>query len=381
MGTEAVATDFRSLFEQKEKELVRLCVQKEKELIEICEKQVKDLQQQVLDRNKNIADLNAKFCSLKEDFKYNLELLDGRDAELSQYESELSALQDSAKQAERKIHKTHEKLVESERERLQERSKANEKDKLYQRTLLDMKGQMESLHLTKEQLLTMHKQAFKTACAELKSEVEKKQVDMEQHSKLLEAHTVDRIRIQELQSQLVLDGVKHKLSVAETTIKDMERKRDAADEEYSQAVEELRDTIRERDKSIKQMSAERQQLQSEKDNIKSKADLDARKSTEKLQHIEAAHRQELLQMKQQIEDFQRRLESAESRLPRCDEQLANYLAKVGELETEVQTHGQEMNAKLESVEAFIREAAQLQDQKVQVCPVPVDSPNLKVDRP
>lgn len=47
MGPESDSANFRSLFEQKEKELVRVCVQKEKELVDICEKQVKHLQQQV----------------------------------------------------------------------------------------------------------------------------------------------------------------------------------------------------------------------------------------------------------------------------------------------------------------------------------------------
>ncbi|KAG6546495.1 hypothetical protein Mapa_012044 [Marchantia paleacea] len=59
MGAEADNVDFRSLFEEKEKELVG-----------ICERQIEFFHHQ-----------------------YNLELLDERDAELTNYEAELAALQ------------------------------------------------------------------------------------------------------------------------------------------------------------------------------------------------------------------------------------------------------------------------------------------------
>lgn len=73
---------FRTLLEQKEKEIISLC-----------EHQMSTLQQQVADKSTQYKALVEKFEQLQEDFKYNLALLDDRDAELAQYDTSISSFQ------------------------------------------------------------------------------------------------------------------------------------------------------------------------------------------------------------------------------------------------------------------------------------------------
>ncbi|OAE32726.1 hypothetical protein AXG93_107s1090 [Marchantia polymorpha subsp. ruderalis] len=228
MGAEAENVDFRSLFEEKEKELVG-----------ICERQIEFFHQQVLERDRHIKDLSAKFSQLKEDFKYNLELLDERDAELTHYEAELAALQISIKAARDEHEETQDRLTEAESQRLEEKRRSEDKDKVHQQALATLRQQIESFQFSREQLMSMHKEAFETASAELMSEVEKRQADLDNHSKVLESQYHDKLRIHELQSQLALDAVENKLSQAERKVTQLESGTGEVPGEPSLAVSDI----------------------------------------------------------------------------------------------------------------------------------------------
>ncbi|BBN15132.1 hypothetical protein MPTK1_6g17320 [Marchantia polymorpha subsp. ruderalis] len=365
MGAEAENVDFRSLFEEKEKELVG-----------ICERQIEFFHQQVLERDRHIKDLSAKFSQLKEDFKYNLELLDERDAELTHYEAELAALQISIKAARDEHEETQDRLTEAESQRLEEKRRSEDKDKVHQQALATLRQQIESFQFSREQLMSMHKEAFETASAELMSEVEKRQADLDNHSKVLESQYHDKLRIHELQSQLALDAVENKLSQAERKVTQLETELDIEVQKRrgdANMERELRAEIKEKDGIIKRMSKELAELQAENDDVHSRADnadYQAQQVNKKLQVVETEHRKQTLQMRLQIENFQKRLETAESRLGEWDGkrpgEIQGYLEKVAQLEQAMVTEDNQLKLKLEGVETYIRESMQHQEQKVQV---------------
>ena len=55
---------------------------------------------QLSEREQQLSTVSSRFLQLQQDFKYNLELLDGRDAELVQYEAEVQELQSGLEQQE-----------------------------------------------------------------------------------------------------------------------------------------------------------------------------------------------------------------------------------------------------------------------------------------
>ncbi|KAK9916848.1 hypothetical protein WJX75_007800 [Coccomyxa subellipsoidea] len=76
-----------SLLSQIEQELAALRVQT-----------VQNLEQKLNEREQQLSTVSSRFLQLQQDFKYNLELLDGRDAELIQYEAEVNDLQSGLEQ-------------------------------------------------------------------------------------------------------------------------------------------------------------------------------------------------------------------------------------------------------------------------------------------
>ena len=47
---------------------------------------------QLAEREQQLGSVSARFLQLQQDFAYNLQLLDGRDAELAQYDAEVASL-------------------------------------------------------------------------------------------------------------------------------------------------------------------------------------------------------------------------------------------------------------------------------------------------
>ena len=69
-----------------------LIAQKEKELHEINDYRVSTLEEELRRREKAEVTVRAKFGKLKEDFMYNLKLIEDRDAELDRYEANFDSL-------------------------------------------------------------------------------------------------------------------------------------------------------------------------------------------------------------------------------------------------------------------------------------------------
>jgi hypothetical protein len=69
-----------------------LVMSKERELHEIHELRLTTLERTLADREGKLVDVTAKLTKLREDFKYNLTLIEGRDAELERFEVTLDGV-------------------------------------------------------------------------------------------------------------------------------------------------------------------------------------------------------------------------------------------------------------------------------------------------
>ncbi|CAL8467325.1 g6862 [Coccomyxa elongata] len=70
----------------------------EQELRALRARTLQDLDQKLHEREKQLTTVSSRFLQLQQDFQYNLQLLDGRDAELSQFEAEVEGLQSALEQ-------------------------------------------------------------------------------------------------------------------------------------------------------------------------------------------------------------------------------------------------------------------------------------------
>ncbi|KAL3696226.1 hypothetical protein R1sor_010302 [Riccia sorocarpa] len=363
MGVETDGGDFRSLLEQKEKELVS-----------VCENQIELFQQRLLERDSEYAELITRFSQLKDDFKYNLDLLDGRDAELTRYESEMAGLHMSIKTAQAQLLETQKRLSTTERQRLEESKSSEEKEKAYHQTLVSLRQQVESLHVTREELLSMHKEALESASAELMVKAERRQAHLDNRVKALETQYQDKLRIHELQSTLAVDAMENKLHQAERQIELLEDQLDSqrAKLQHDAGLQEreLRAEIRERDGSIERLKKYVDKLQTENDDLRSEAanaDFSVKQLNRKLRTMEAEERKHSLQRRLQTEDLQKSLEMAESRAReweiRRHREISFNLQKIAQLEQVIVSEENQMKLKLEAMETYVQDRLQHQDQK------------------
>ncbi|KAJ7530477.1 hypothetical protein O6H91_14G005200 [Diphasiastrum complanatum] len=280
---------FKSMIEQKEREIVKLC-----------EEQIVTLQKQILDKDNELAKLIAKVLLLQEDFKYNLNLIDERDAELKQYDQEMSSLKVSVKEGERQLNEISHSLLEAESKVLEEKVGKDEMTKKYKKKINDLQEQMEELRLEKDVEYQNKLESLEAINADLLQQLIEKQKEYDCKSKEMVKRYGDKKQSQTLQFELELDEVKQKLRVGDIQLKHLERELEAAvtrEKLQDELEEELRLRIRDKEKEIQKISLAFQQLQNEMESLKVKAECEASCMSEKLKCIEGDYQIQNVQLK------------------------------------------------------------------------------------
>lgn len=104
----AESREFRTMLETKERELVALCDQ-----------QIQSLNSQIREKESAVTELKDQISQLQDDFKYNLGLLDARDAELAQYDVSSAALEASVTESDERVKVARKALADAETLRVQ----------------------------------------------------------------------------------------------------------------------------------------------------------------------------------------------------------------------------------------------------------------------
>lgn len=126
----AESREFRMMLEAKERELIALCDQ-----------QIQSLQGQVSEKENAVAELRDQISQLQDDFKYNLALLDARDAELAQYDVSSAALEASVAESEERVKAARKALADAQTLRVQEKARAEDLEYISQQKISDLEKQ------------------------------------------------------------------------------------------------------------------------------------------------------------------------------------------------------------------------------------------------
>ncbi|KAL0042070.1 hypothetical protein WJX77_002353 [Trebouxia sp. C0004] len=116
-GSTAGSEDMRRNIEEKEQELQKLNAAR----VSVLEEQLHGLEEQVSERDTEIENLQEQLVQLTEDFRYNLKLLEERDAELERTEASLDGHKKGGQAREAELMETRHKLDEVQQQ-LQDRS-------------------------------------------------------------------------------------------------------------------------------------------------------------------------------------------------------------------------------------------------------------------
>ena len=120
-----------------------LIAQKEKELHDINDYRVGTLEEELRRREKSESVLRAKFAKLKEDFTYNLKLIEDRDAELDRYEGNFESLKGVIRGKDSELHELRTQVADLQGLLSTERSRAKSNDSHYESKMRDMNEALE----------------------------------------------------------------------------------------------------------------------------------------------------------------------------------------------------------------------------------------------
>ncbi|XP_074928047.1 coiled-coil domain-containing protein 57 isoform X1 [Chelonoidis abingdonii] len=158
-----------------EKELNELLVRKEQEWKELQARQLCFQKTTLQDTRKQLQEMHKKFNRLKEDFTYNLKVLEERDRELECYDAKFTHLKmaEHAKQAE--VSDLRIQLDKLQQTLLKETQKQEALQYQYQQKLKEHQLEMERLHNSKVSDIDHHREEYK----KLKQQLERKRQEVE----------------------------------------------------------------------------------------------------------------------------------------------------------------------------------------------------------
>ncbi|XP_039357341.1 coiled-coil domain-containing protein 57 isoform X4 [Mauremys reevesii] len=168
--------DVGSTMLKMEKELNELLVRKEQEWKELQARQLCFQKTTLQDTRKQLQEMHKKFNRLKEDFTYNLKVLEERDRELERYDAMFTHLKmaENAKQAE--VSDLRIQLDKLQQTLLKETQKQEALQYQYQQKLKEHQLEMERLHSSKVSDIDHHREEYK----KLKQQLERKLQEVEE---------------------------------------------------------------------------------------------------------------------------------------------------------------------------------------------------------
>ena len=119
-------------------------MQKERELHDINEYRIQTLEGLLSDKDREVTEQKSRVTKLKEDFQYNLRLLEERDAELERYDSSFNHLKALVRDRDIEISELKIASAELQHAVKQERDRAGESESYYQQKLAQMREEGEA---------------------------------------------------------------------------------------------------------------------------------------------------------------------------------------------------------------------------------------------
>ncbi|XP_073389584.1 uncharacterized protein [Physcomitrium patens] len=338
----AESREFRMMLEAKERELIALCDQ-----------QIQSLQGQVSEKENAVAELRDQISQLQDDFKYNLALLDARDAELAQYDVSSAALEEKAR-AEDLEYISQQKISDLEKQvgsglsfpGLDYNPCSHRGSVIY--------DEIEGLQRFKEELQAKSQQEIESIKTELKDLLTEKLESEEEHKKELDKATkkwkekVAKAEARFSESEDDLKSANRRIEATDETCKNLKKDLEAVrlshkedvdaasrrEKEHSIKEEELSSIIDKQAKEIQALDKQLHQLRENKDANVQAGDPSGNLK-EQLIELKAHHNATVDLFKGEIDSLSNKLEGAASQTRALEGEIIRIRK---ELEEKAQEH-------------------------------------------
>ena len=139
-----------------------LILQKEKELHDINEYRIHTLESLVSDKEKDITEHKQRLQKMKDDFCFNLKLLEERDAELERYDASFSSLKAVVRERDQELSELKIATAELQHSVKQERERAAEAESYYQQKVAQLREEGEAARWKRDDELRTQRDEFES---------------------------------------------------------------------------------------------------------------------------------------------------------------------------------------------------------------------------
>nr|KAG5704183.1 hypothetical protein BaRGS_009713 [Batillaria attramentaria] len=319
--------------------LRELAERKEKEWKDVSEKRVQSLEAALAQKDKELARQSEKFLKLKDDFKYNLKLLEERDQELERYDLMFTDLKAqlntrNAELSELRIH-----LDDAKKLQEREQQARDELHSTYQQRLREKQAEIEAYKNTKNNELQKERSEFESLRRTLQHQLTEMEADLDRQRHELSTEFEDALRKREHEFRVQVDEMSSKVLEydlkAQLLSKELELVRAELQKHNDQAEEathgqhdlekqlkhvqwQLADTTAMKDARIKELEEKLRQQEKaaahlQEDFQRKYAELDRsmREHEASAQRVKAACSEKEEALVQQTRDLQSKLEDAQ----------------------------------------------------------------------
>ncbi len=262
--------------------LKNLAEQKEKEWRCIQEKRIEFLEKSLKEKCLEFTEEKSKNSRLKEDFKYNLKLLEERDADLDKYEKTIASTRKQMSDKNSEISELKIKIDELKKSKETEKSELDEVKKYYIGRLSQKQQEIDKYKVQKDAEINIERQEIEKYKRTLKREIQDLQIDLETQRNELKTEfdnvmrkrehewrlQMEEVNNQDLAKDLQIKMLSNELNIIKeaasglktsnedtsTTMKSLEKK--LKEKEW-----ELKDTIALKDAKISEIEAKIAQFQ------------------------------------------------------------------------------------------------------------------------
>ena len=336
-----------------------LIFQKEKELHDISDYRLRTLEKAIADKESEISLERNRFSKLKEDFQYNLKLIEDRDAELSRYDQTFEQLKGLLRDKESELSEMKMRETEFESAIRTEKAKFAEQEDYFKEKLKDMRSAMENAKWTAEDYARRQQDAFDAARRDLERQLRAKEEETEAQRREA-SDTLDEIvrrreldfrkKEEELASQLrhasnSRSNATRDLENAHVTIQELQRQLEGAQsaahdaaKEAKSATWQLDDVRRLKDAEIEALQADKNEMVNVKQQLLDEYEGKMGELLASLHSVERAFAKQKEAYEAQIYDYEKKKEAelaaASQAVEKVNEKLAESEDKISTITSE-----------------------------------------------
>lgn len=320
-----------------------LAAQKEREWKEVTELRIQTLEAALSGKEKDLQEEKAKFSKLKEDFKYNLKVLEERDQELERYDVTFSELKAQLNVKTAEISELKIQLDDAKSSTKREVLAQEDLQKHYQHRLKEKQAEIDSFKSSKDSEINQERKELEMFKRNLQRQLKQVEDDLDTQKRELTINFEDALKKREHEFRLQKDEMSAKVLEyelkAKLLAKELEIMRTSQAKE-SEQFNMMESSHRDLEKKLKEKEWELADVTSMKDARISELEIQA-------QQLETM-------MNRMKEDFQRKHAELDKLAREKETALTKIKEGYTEREQSLQSNIRELQAKLEDCQVEMR---------------------------